>query len=249
MNFKLKIWRQASADAPGQMVDYDATEISEDMSFLEMLDLVNERMAEKGEEPVAFASDCREGICGTCGVVINGVAHGPMRATATCQLFMRHFQDGQTIYVEPWRAEAFPIVKDLVCNRDSMERIQQAGGYISVNTGNAPDAHAVPVPKDASEAALNAAECIGCGACVAACKNASAMLFLAAKVSHLSLLPQGQPEREERTLAMLAAHDDAGFGACTNYSECQAVCPKDISVAFIARLNREVTRSRFKTTV
>jgi succinate dehydrogenase / fumarate reductase iron-sulfur subunit len=243
MNFTLHVWRQKNSGTPGRMVEYLAENISADMSFLEMLDVVNERLIEKGEEPISFDSDCREGICGMCSLVINGVPHGPEPATATCQLHMRSFQDGDHITVEPWRARAFPVIKDLVTDRSAFDRIIQAGGFISVNTGGAPDGNAILVPKDDQEQAMDAAACIGCGACVAACKNASAMLFVAAKVSHLGDLPQGQPERLRRARNMIAQMDREGFGNCTNQYECQAVCPKEISVQCIAQMNRDYFRA------
>lgn len=249
MDLTLNVWRQDDANADGKIVSYDMPGVDEEMSFLEMMDVLNERLIEKGEEPIAFEHDCREGICGACSMVINGVPHGPQPETTTCQLYMRHFKHGDTIFVEPFRAKAFPVLRDLVVDRSSFDRIQQAGGYISVNTGNAPDANATPVPKDASEAAIDAAQCIGCGACVASCKNASAMLFVAAKVSHLSLLPQGQPERHKRVLDMVGTMDEEGFGACTNQSECEAVCPKGISVSYIARMNRDYLRASVSNTV
>jgi succinate dehydrogenase / fumarate reductase iron-sulfur subunit len=239
MNFILHVWRQKNADDQGRMVTYDARDIAPDMSFLEMLDVVNQELVEKGEEPIAFDSDCREGICGSCCLMINGVPHGPERGVATCQTYMRIFRDGQEIYVEPWRARAFPLVKDLVVDRGAFDRIIQAGGFVSVSTGGAPDGNALPVPKTDAERAMDAAECIGCGACVAACKNASAMLFTAAKVSHLALLPQGHPERKARARKMVEQMDREGFGNCSNYNECEAACPKKISVQFIAQLNRE----------
>lgn len=239
MDLKLRVWRQKNAKEKGRIEAIEAKNISPDMSFLEMLDVVNEDLARQDKEPVAFESDCREGICGACSLMINGIAHGPERGTAACQLHMRHFRDGQTITIEPWRARAFPVIKDLVTDRSAFDRILQAGGFVSENTGNAPEANAIPVPKDQAEKAMDAAACIGCGACVASCKNASAMLFVAAKVSHLSLLPQGQAERERRVERMVAQMDKEGFGNCTNQYECQAVCPKEISVAFIARMNRE----------
>jgi len=235
----LRIWRQSSAASKGRMVTYEVPDASPDMSFLELLDVLNERLILAGEEPVAFDHDCREGICGACGMVINGVAHGPRKATTTCQLHLRHFKDGETIDVEPWRARAFPVVKDLVVDRGAFDRIIQAGGYISAPTGSAPDAHAVPVPKPDADQAFEAAACIGCGACVAACPNGSAMLFTAAKVTHLGLLPQGGPERHSRVLSMVAAQDEAGFGGCTNTGECTAVCPKGIPLSTISRLNRD----------
>lgn len=221
------------------MVTYEARHVSPDMSFLEMLDVINQELVEKGEEAIAFDSDCREGICGSCCLMINGIPHGPERGVATCQTYMRNFRDGQEIYVEPWRARAFPLVKDLVVDRSALDRIIQAGGFISVNTGGAPDGNALPVPKTDAELAMDAAECIGCGACVAACKNASAMLFTAAKVSHLALLPQGKPERRSRVRKMVEQMDRERFGNCTNYYECEAACPKEISVQFIAKMNRE----------
>ncbi|MFC0529490.1 succinate dehydrogenase/fumarate reductase iron-sulfur subunit [Phytohabitans kaempferiae] len=243
MNVVLRIWRQAGPDEKGRMVAYPVTDISPDMSFLEVLDALNERLTLEGEDPVAFDHDCREGICGACGVVIDGAAHGPEKATTTCQLHMRHFRDGQTIDVEPWRARAFPVVKDLVVDRGALDRVIQAGGYVSAPTGSAPDAHAQPVPKPDADAAFEAATCIGCGACVAACPNGSAMLFTAAKVTHLGRLPQGQPERYERVLDMVAAHDDAGFGGCTNAGECTAVCPKGIPLTAIGQLNHDFVRA------
>lgn len=242
MHVYLHIWRQANRDTPGRMVDYEI-DVSPDTSFMEMLDLLNERLIREGREPVAFDYDCREGICGTCGVMINGMAHGPVRGAATCQLHMRSFEDGQHIHIEPWRAAAFPVVKDLVVDRSAFDRIIQAGGYVSVNTGGAPDGNTTLIPKPAQEAAMDAAACIGCGACVAACKNASAMLFVGAKVAHLALLPQGQPERRARALRMIARHDQEGFGGCTNYYECEAACPKEISVRQIALLNREYAKA------
>jgi succinate dehydrogenase / fumarate reductase iron-sulfur subunit len=239
VNVTLRVWRQKDARSEGRFVSYDARNISPDMSFLEMLDVVNERLIAGGEEPIAFDHDCREGICGTCGMMINGVAHGPRRATTTCQLHMRSFKDGETITIEPWRASAFPVLRDLVVDRRAFDRIIQAGGFVSVSTGSAPDGNAIPVPKENADLAMDAATCIGCGACVAACPNASAMLFTAAKVSHLSLLPQGQPERLIRVRKMVATMDESGFGTCTNHGECEAVCPKEISLNFIARLNRD----------
>jgi succinate dehydrogenase / fumarate reductase, iron-sulfur subunit len=233
----VNVWRQKNADAKGEMVGYHLDDVSEDMSFLEMLDVLNEQLTLAGEEPVAFDHDCREGICGSCGVVINGIAHGP-EVTTTCQLHMRSFKDGDVIDIEPWRAGAFPIVKDLVVDRGAFDRIIQAGGYISVNTGSAPEANNLPVPKEDADHAFAAATCIGCGACVAACPNGSAMLFTAAKVTHLGLLPQGQPERESRVTSMVAQHDAEGFGSCTNIGECTAACPKGIPLDVISRLNR-----------
>lgn len=243
MNLKLRVWRQTGPSDKGRMVTYDVTDISPDASFLEMLDVLNERLILAGEEPIAFDHDCREGICGMCGMMINGVAHGPSRATTTCQLHMRHFKDGETIDVEPWRAAAFPVVKDLVVDRGAFDRIIQGGGYISAPTGAAPDAHATPVPKADADAAFEAATCIGCGACVAACPNGSAMLFTAAKVGHLGLLPQGQPERDTRVVGMLEAHDEAGFGGCTNTGECTTVCPKGIPLTLIGRLNSDYRKA------
>jgi succinate dehydrogenase / fumarate reductase iron-sulfur subunit len=243
MNLTLHVWRQKNAAAEGKMVRYDAKDISPDMSFLEMLDVVNEELILKGDEPIAFDHDCREGICGMCGLMINGVAHGPQAATTTCQLHMRHFRDGDEVYIEPWRAQAFPIIKDLVVDRGALDRIIAAGGYISASTGSAPEANAIPVPKDNADLAMDAAACIGCGACVAACPNASAMLFTAAKVSHLGMLPQGQPERNSRVIRMVEQMDEEGFGGCTNIGECSAVCPKEISMDFIAQMNRDLLKA------
>jgi succinate dehydrogenase / fumarate reductase iron-sulfur subunit len=242
INVTLHVWRQRGPSDPGRIVEYAAKDVLTDMSFLEMLDVVNQGLVEKGEEPIAFESDCREGICGTCSLVINGRAHGPVRGAA-CQLYMRHFKDGDHIWVEPWRARAFPVIKDLVVDRSAFDRVIQAGGYVSVNTGGTPDGNTIPVPKMDQEGAMDAAACIGCGACVAACKNASAMLFVAAKVSHLGRLPQGQPERKRRVLRMVEQMDREGFGNCTNYYECEAVCPKAISVTHIARMNRDYLRA------
>lgn len=239
MNLTLKVWRQKNAGDKGGFVTYPLKDITPDMSFLEMFDVLNEQLISKGEEPIAFDHDCREGICGMCSMYINGRPHGPLKGTTTCQLHMRHFHDGETITVEPWRAKPFPIIKDLVVDRTSFDTIQVAGGFISVNTGNAPDANSTPIGKDIADEAFDAATCIGCGACVAACKNASAMLFVSAKVAQLSLLPQGKPERKERVLSMMNAMDEAGFGHCTNTNACEAECPKNISVANIATLNRE----------
>ena len=239
MNLTLKIWRQAGPKAKGEMVTYPVTDISEDMSFLEMLDVLNEQLNARGEEPIAFDSDCREGICGTCGLMISGQAHGP-EVTTTCQLHMRSFVDGDEITVEPWRADAFPVIKDLVVNRGSFDRIIQAGGFISINTGAAPEAHSVPVPKPKADRAFMAAACISCGACVAACPNASAMLFTGAKVTHLGELPQGQPERDARVVNMVNQHDLEGFGGCTNIGACSAACPKEIPLDVISQLNKDL---------
>jgi succinate dehydrogenase / fumarate reductase iron-sulfur subunit len=243
VNLTLHVWRQKNPRERGRFVTYDARDISPDMSFLEMLDVVNEGLIQKGEEPIAFDSDCREGICGTCGMVVNGRAHGPRARTTACQLHMRSFEDGDTITIEPWRAAAFPVIKDLVVDRSPFDRIIAAGGFISVPTGSAPEANSLPVPKESAELAMDAAACIGCGACVAACPNASAMLFTAAKVSHLGLLPQGQPERERRVLAMVSQMDHEGFGGCTNHRECEAVCPKGITIENIALMNRDYIRA------
>lgn len=239
MKLTLHIWRQKSRTEPGKLVTYPLDGISPDMSFLEMLDVLNEQLVHQGQEPVAFDQDCREGICGSCALMINGLAHGPEEATTSCQLHMRSFADGDHITIEPWRAKPFPVVKDLCVDRTAFDRIIQAGGFVSVNTGGAPDGNTLPVPKVVQEVAMDAAECIGCGACAAACPNASAMLFTAAKVSHLGRLPQGMPERHERVRAMIAQHDREGFGHCTNINECEAACPKAISVAHIAQLNRD----------
>jgi succinate dehydrogenase / fumarate reductase iron-sulfur subunit len=243
MKFTLKIWRQKGPEERGRFVTYEAHNVSPDTSFLEMLDSVNQGLIVKGEEPVAFEQDCREGICGSCSLVIDGVPHGPDRGMTTCQVYMRRFPDGAVITIEPWRARAFPVIKDLVVDRRALDRIMQAGGYISVNTGGAVDGNVLLIGKDQAETAMDAASCIGCGACVAACKNASAMLFVAAKVSHLAILPQGKPERTRRVRAMLDAMDREGFGSCGNQYECEAVCPKQISVRFIAHLNREYLRA------
>ena len=245
MNIKLKIWRQKNQDSKGHFEEYAMSGIEEHMSFLEVLDLLNEQLFAEGKEPVAFDSDCREGICGQCGIVINGIAHGP-EVTTTCQLHMRSFHDGDVITIEPWRASGFPIIKDLVVNRSALDRIIQAGGYISVNTGAAPDAHATPVPKQDADRAFEAAACIGCGACVAACPNASAMLFTSAKVTHLGLLPQGKPENYKRVVGMLNQMDEEGFGSCSNIGECAAVCPKQIPLDVIANLNRQLGKAAFK---
>jgi succinate dehydrogenase / fumarate reductase, iron-sulfur subunit len=246
MNLTLRIWRQANAGTPGKFVDYQARHVIEDMSFLEMLDVLNEELIGQGEPAIAFDSDCREGICGMCSLVINGIPHGGHRGTATCQLHMRHFKDGDTITIEPWRARAFPLIKDLVTDRSALDRIIQSGGFVSVSTGGTPDGNAIPIPKDNQELSMDAAACIGCGACVAVCKNASAMLFVAAKASHLALLPQGEVEQSRRVLNMVQAMDAEGFGGCTVTSSCEAVCPKEISLDFIARLNRDYFKSIFK---
>jgi succinate dehydrogenase / fumarate reductase iron-sulfur subunit len=246
MNLTLKVWRQKNAQTGGQFVTYQACDVIPDMSFLEMLDVVNEGLLEKGEEPIAFDSDCREGICGMCSLVINGIPHGGHRGVATCQLHMRHFKDGQTITIEPWRAKAFPIIKDLVVNRAAFDRIIQSGGFTSASTGGTPDANAILVSKDDAEKSMDAAACIACGACVAACKNASAMLFVAAKVSHLTVLPQGKPERDHRVLNMVTQMDKEGFGNCTVTGSCEAVCPKEISLDFIALMNREYVKALLK---
>ncbi len=244
MRLRLQIWRQSDPDAAGAFVTYEV-EASPDMSFLEMLDVLNESLNEAGEDPVAFEHDCREGICGSCSLMINGSAHGPERGTATCQLHMRKFADGDTIRIEPWRSAAFPILKDLIVDRSSFDEIIQAGGFISINTGSAPDANLMPIPRDTAELAMDAAECIGCGACVAQCPNGAAQLFTAAKVSHLGLLPQGQPERDQRVLRMVEQME-AMFGSCTNFAECEVACPKGISIEFIARMNRDYLRARLR---
>ena len=243
INLKLKIWRQKNHSDRGTFELYDMPGVSTHMSFLEMMDVLNDRLIREGKDPVAFDHDCREGICGMCSMYINGRAHGPLKGTTTCQLHLRHFSDGETVTIEPWRAEAFPVIKDLVVDRTAFDKIIAAGGYISANTGNAPDANAIPIEKAKSDEAFDAAACIGCGACVASCKNASGMLFLSAKVSHLALLPQGEPERRERVLKMIIAHDESGFGSCTNTGACEAECPKGISISHIARMNREYVRA------
>ena len=245
MNLTLKIWRQNSAKEQGQLVTYPVKDISPDMSFLEMFDVLNEQLVSKNENPIVFDHDCREGICGMCSMVINGRAHGPKTGITTCQLHMRSFKDGDTIVVEPWRAQAFPVIKDLTVDRSSFERIQAKGGFISVNTGTAQDANCLPIPKDDADASFNAAACIGCGACVATCKNASAMLFVSAKISQLALLPQGQPERYRRVQSMVAQMDAEGFGNCTNTGACEAECPKGISLENIARMNRDFASAKF----
>ncbi|MEO3872617.1 succinate dehydrogenase/fumarate reductase iron-sulfur subunit [Nonomuraea sp. B12E4] len=246
MNLTLRVWRQSGRDDAGRMVTYRVEDVSPDMSFLEMLDVLNERLIVEGDDPIAFDHDCREGICGMCGMVINGVAHGEQRATTTCQLHMRHFEDGATITIEPWRAAPFPVVKDLVVDRSAFDRIIQAGGFVSVPAGSAPDAHSVPVRKEDADAAFDAATCIGCGACVAACPNGSASLFTAAKITHLGLLPQGQPERLSRARAMVDQMDAEGFGGCTNTGECTAVCPKGIPLDAIAQMNSDYLKANAK---
>ncbi|XVU27354.1 succinate dehydrogenase/fumarate reductase iron-sulfur subunit [Actinoplanes sp. CA-054009] len=243
MDIKVRVWRQPSSDEAGKMVTYDVKDISPDASFLEMLDVLNETLILSGDDPIAFDHDCREGICGMCSMVIDGTAHGPEKATTTCQLHMRSFADGDVIDVEPWRAAAFPVIKDLVVDRTAFDKIIQAGGYITAPTGTAPDAHATPVPKKDADLAFEAATCIGCGACVAACPNGSSMLFTAAKVAHLGLMPQGQPERDSRVIDMLQAQDDAGFGGCTNMGECTQVCPKGIPLHLIGRLNSDYRKA------
>ena len=245
INLKLKVWRQKNSQEKGTFEMYDATNISQEMSFLEMFDVLNEELIKDGKDPIAFDHDCREGICGMCSMYINGRPHGPWEANTTCQLHMRAFNDGDTIVVEPWRAKAFPVIKDLMVDRSAFDRIVQAGGYISVNTGNAVDGNSIPIEKDKADASFAAAMCIGCGACVAACKNSSAMLFTSAKVTHLALLPQGEPERKSRVMNMIAQMDKEGFGACTNTGACEAVCPKEISITNIARLNAEYFTAGF----
>jgi succinate dehydrogenase / fumarate reductase iron-sulfur subunit len=239
MRLILHVWRQKSATAPGKMTRYEAADANPDMSMLELLDVVNEGLILKGEEPIAFEHDCREGICGSCGFMINGIAHGPLPATTVCQLSMRHFKDGQELHIEPWRARAFPVIKDLVVDRSAFDRIIAAGGYVSVPTGSPPDGNTILVPKENADRAMDAAACIGCGACVAACPNAAAALFTGAKIAHLGLLPQGQPERHQRALSMVRQYNAEGFGSCTNIGECEAVCPKEISLEVIARMNRD----------
>jgi succinate dehydrogenase / fumarate reductase, iron-sulfur subunit len=245
MNFKLKIWRQPSAKSRGKLVDYEMRDISPNTSFLEMLDILNEKLLGQGDEPIAFDSDCREGICGTCSLTINGEAHGPDHPGAVCELYMRKFRDGATITVEPFRVRSFPVIKDLVIDRSALDRIVQAGGFISARAGSAPEANSTPIPKHDADLAMEAAACIGCGACAAACPNGSVMLFTAAKVSHLALLPQGNPERVRRVLKMVRVMDTEGFGNCTNTYECEAVCPAEISASFIAKLNREYAHAQF----
>jgi succinate dehydrogenase / fumarate reductase, iron-sulfur subunit len=246
MNLTLRVWRQDNGEAQGRMVEYLARDISPDMSFLEMLDVVNQRLIERGEVPIAFDHDCREGICGTCGAMVNGIAHGPLPATTLCQLHMRHFHDGETVVIEPWRARAFPVLRDLIVNRSALDRIIQAGGFVSVRTGSAPEANNIPVPKDCADLAMDAAACIGCGACVAACPNAAVMLFASAKVSQLALLPQGHPERTGRVREIAAAMEREGFGGCSVHGECEAVCPKNIKLRFIGMLNKELMRAALK---
>ncbi|MEL6191602.1 MAG: succinate dehydrogenase/fumarate reductase iron-sulfur subunit [Bacteroidota bacterium] len=243
MNLTLKVWRQSNPETKGQIKDYNVNDVSPDMSFLEMMDMLNEQLIKSGEEPVAFDHDCREGICGSCGMMINGQAHGPHKRTTTCQLHMRSFKDGDTIYIEPWRASAFPVIKDLMVDRTAFDNIIEAGGFISVNTGNAQDANEIPVSKDVANEAMNAAECIGCGACVASCKNASAMLFTSAKVVHLGTLPQGKPEQMRRVQRMVNTMDEAGFGNCTNTGACEVQCPKGISITNIAKMNADYLKS------
>jgi succinate dehydrogenase / fumarate reductase iron-sulfur subunit len=243
MNLTLRVWRQAGPDAPGRLVEYQAGNILPAMSFLEMLDVVNEGLLQRGEDPIAFDSDCREGICGTCGMLVNGIPHGPDRGSTVCQLHMRRFRNGDTITIEPWRARAFPVLKDLAVDRSAFDRIIRAGGYISQNIGSAPDGNAILIPKETADQAMDVAQCIGCGACVAACKNASAALFTSAKVAHLGLLPQGQGERYRRVIRMVDQMDAEGFGSCSNEGECEAVCPKEIRIAAIARMNRDYVKA------
>ena len=249
INLTLKVWRQKDPNGKGHLETYEARDISTDMSFLEMLDVVNEQLTVDGKEPIAFDHDCREGICGMCGAVVNGLAHGPESATTLCQLHMRHFKDGDTIVIEPWRARPFKIIRDLVVDRSSFDKIIQAGGYVSVNTGQAPEANSIPISQDDAELAMDAAACIGCGACVAACPNASAMLFVSAKISQLALLPQGKPEAAGRALGMVQAMDDCGFGNCSNERECEAVCPKEIKITNIARFNREFLKASLGSSI
>lgn len=245
INVTLKVWRQKGSNVKGNLETYHATNISTDMSFLEMIDVVNEQLTLDGRNPIAFDHDCREGICGMCGCVVNGRAHGPEKGTTLCQLHMRHFSDGDTIVIEPWRSKAFPVIRDLAVDRSALDKIIQAGGYISVNTGSAPEANTMPIPPETAELAMDAAACIGCGACVAACPNASAMLFTSAKISQLALLPQGKPEAAQRALSMIRTMDVLGFGNCSNETECEAECPKEISITHIARLNREYIKAGF----
>ena len=244
MNLTLNIWRQPGPDKPGRMVRYELKDVNEHSSFLEMLDVLNQQLVEQGEDPIAFDHDCREGICGSCGFMINGAAHGPQPKTTVCQLHMRHFKSGDTLHLEPWRSRAFPVLRDLTVSRNAFDRIVQAGGYISVSTGSAPEANLIPVPKALSDRAFDAAECIACGACVAQCPNSAAHLFTGAKLSHLSLLPQGQPERDSRAIGMVERMEAEGFGSCSNYAECEAVCPKGISIDFISRMNRDYLRAK-----
>jgi succinate dehydrogenase / fumarate reductase, iron-sulfur subunit len=246
MDFTLKVWKQSGPEAKGRLVTYDAKDISSEASFLEMLDIVNERLIDEGEDTIAFDHDCREGICGMCGAVVDGYAHGHRKATTLCQLHMREFEDGQTIYVEPFRARAFPVVKDLVVDRGALDKIITAGGYVSIRAGSAPDGNVIPVPKQDADLSMDAAACIGCGACVAACPNASAMLFTGGKITQLGKLPQGQPERLDRALAMVETMEEAGFGACTNHAECEAACPKELKLDFIAFLNRDFIKASLK---
>jgi succinate dehydrogenase / fumarate reductase iron-sulfur subunit len=246
MRLILHVWRQKNAASPGRMVRYDATDVNPDMSMLELLDVINEDLILKGEEPIAFEHDCREGICGSCGFMINGIAHGPLPATTVCQLTMRHFRDGDQLFIEPWRAKAFPVIKDLIVDRSPFDRIIEAGGYISVPTGSAPDGNAIPVPKEEADRAMDAAACIGCGACVAACPNASATLFTGAKIAHLGLLPQGQPERYQRALRMVRRFNAEEFGGCSNIGECEAVCPKEIKLEVIARMNHDFIQASWR---
>ena len=246
MNLTLHVWRQKNGSSAGRMERYDAKDVNADMSFLEMLDVVNEKLIAEGKEPIAFEHDCREGICGSCGFMINGIAHGPQRGTTVCQLHMRHFKDGDELYLEPWRARAFPVLKDLVVDRNAFDRIISAGGYITAQTGSAPDGNTLPIPKGDADRAMDAAACIGCGACVAACPNASAALFTGAKISHLGLLPQGQAERSRRALRMVAQYNTELFGSCTNIGECEAVCPKEIRLEVIARMNRDYLKAKWQ---
>jgi len=249
MHLKLKIWRQRQDEDSGRLVDYELDDISNDSSFLEMIDILNEQLVAKGEEPIAFDHDCREGICGMCSMTINGIPHGPTEKTTVCQLHMRKFHDGQTLTIEPWRAGSFPVIKDLIVDRTAFDRIVQAGGFITCRTGSAVDANEIPVPKDIAEYSMDAAACIGCGACVAACKNASAMLFTSAKVSHLNSLPQGKAEKDRRALAMVTQMDEEGFGSCTNFGECEAVCPKGVKLDMIAQMNRDFAVASVKKTL
>jgi succinate dehydrogenase / fumarate reductase iron-sulfur subunit len=246
MRLSLHVWRQKNAASPGRMIRYEWTDVNKDMSMLELLDVINEDLILKGEEPIAFEHDCREGICGSCGFMINGIAHGPLPATTVCQLTMRHFEDGAELYIEPWRAKAFPVIKDLIVDRRAFDRIIEAGGYISVPTGSAPDGNAIPVPKEDADRAMDAAACIGCGACVAACPNASAALFTGSKIAHLGLLPQGQPERYQRALRMVRQFNAEEFGGCTNIGECEAVCPKEIKLEVIARMNHDFIQASWR---